>query len=96
MVIRNAIKHFLDFHKGTVNIILHIIGFAGIFYSIYKLDWLLFAISFIVVEIGHVYNHFTGIKKYDFRPRVIFWRLIIFLTVLAAFYFVSKQLIERS
>lgn len=30
MFIRDAINHFLDFHKGTLNIILHIIGFAGI------------------------------------------------------------------
>ena len=91
MFIRDAINHFLDFHKGTVNIILHIIGFAGIFYSIYKLDWLLFALSFIVVEIGHVYNHFIGIKKYDLRARVIFWRLFIFLSLVAAFYFIAKQ-----
>lgn len=91
MFIRNAINHFLDFHKGTVNIILHLIGFAGIFYSIYKLDWLLFALSFIVVEIGHVYNHYTGIKKYDVRPMVIFWRLIIFLSVVALFYFITKE-----
>jgi ABC-type multidrug transport system permease subunit len=90
MFIKGAIKHFIDFHKGAVNIILHIIGFAGIFYSIYKLDWLLFVVSFVVVEIGHIYNHFAGIKKYDFRFKVILWRLLIFLTVIAAFYFITK------
>lgn len=91
MFIKYAIKHFLDFHKGSVNVILHTIGFAGIFYGIYKLDWLLFALSFVVVEIGHVYNHFAGIKKYDFRLKVIVWRLLIFLTVITIFYFISNS-----
>ena len=89
-MIKNAINHFVDFHKGLVNIILHIIGFAGIFYSIYKLSWILFAVFLIVVEIGHVYNHIAGIKKYDFRLTIIFWRILIFIAVVAAFYFTSK------
>jgi len=88
MLIKKAIDHFLAFHKGVVNIILHVIGFAGIFYSIYLSNWILFAVSFVVVEIGHVYNHVTGIQKYDFRLPVIFWRLLIFLAIVAAFYFI--------
>ena len=71
MSVKKAIHHFIHFHKGTVNIVLHILGFAGIFYSIIESDWLLFALSFIVVEAGHVYNHIAGIKKYDFRLTVI-------------------------
>ena len=89
-MIKKAINHFLDFHKGLVNIILHIIGFAGLFYSIYILNWILFAVFLLVVEIGHVYNHITGIKRYDFRLNVIFWRVVIFIAVVAAFYFTSK------
>lgn len=69
---KNAVNHFVDFHKGAVNIILHLIGFAGLFYSIYRLNWILFTASFIVVEAGHVYNHITGLKKYDFRLSVTF------------------------
>lgn len=90
MLIKNAVDHFLDFHRGYVNISLHIIGFAGIFYSIYKLDWILFTIFLIVVEVGHIFNHIVAIKKYDFRFKVIIWRILIFNTVIAVFYFASK------
>ncbi len=90
MLIKKAVNHFIDFHKGTINIILHVIGFIGIFYSIYILNWILFAFSFIVVEIGHIYNHLKGLKKYDFRLHVIFWRLLVFLVIVTVFYFVSS------
>ena len=91
MIFKRAINHFLEFHKGVVNIILHVIGFAGIFYSIYKLDWVLFTISFIIVEAGHIYNHIAGIQKYESNLRVNLWRLIIFLSFITAFYFISKS-----
>lgn len=86
MDIKYAVKHFLEFHKGTLNIILHVIGFVGIFYSVYKLDWMIFGLSFIVLEIGHVYNHFIGIKKYDLRLRVICIRLLFFAILVGVFY----------
>jgi len=90
MLTRKALNHFLDFHRGSINIILHIIGFAGIFYSLYKLDWLLFAVFLVIVEAGHIYNHIVGIKKYDIRPGVIFWRVLIFLTVVVSFYLLNR------
>lgn len=86
MIIKKVISHFLDFHRGFVNIGLHIIGFAGLFYSIYKLDWLLFSLFLIVLESGHFYNHLAGIKKYDFRLEVFFWRAFIFIVVVVLFY----------
>ena len=89
-MIKKAINHFIGFHKGSVNIILHIVGFTGLFYSIYKLNWILFALFLLVVEIGHVYNHIFGIKKYDFRLKVTIWRILIFVIVVALFYFASK------
>ena len=89
-MIKKAINHFIEFHKGSVNIALHIVGFAGLFYSIYKLNWLLFAVFLIVVEIGHVYNHIAGIKKYDLRLTITIWRILIFIVVVALFYFTSK------
>jgi len=89
-MIKKAINHFMEFHKGSVNILLHTVGFAGLFYSVYNLNWLLFAGFLIVVEIGHVYNHIAGIKKYDFRLTVTIWRLLIFIAVVALFYFTSK------
>ena len=90
MLTRKTLNHFIDFHRGGVNIVLHIIGFAGIFYSIYKLNWLLFTVFLVLVEAGHIYNHIVGVKKYDLRPIVLLWRLIIFLMVVAAFYFLSQ------
>ena len=92
MFIRKALNHFIDFHKGVVNIILHVVGFAGFFYSIYLLDWLLFAVSFIIVESGHLFNHFTGIKKYEDNWRINLWRLAIFIAVVSAFYVISRTL----
>ena len=92
MFIKDATRHFLDFHRGGVNIFLHIIGFTGIFYSTYRKDWILFALSFLVLEAGHIYNHFKGIKKYDFRVHTILWRLIVFIIVVIAFYFLIDNI----
>lgn len=88
------IRHFLNFHKGIVNIVLHIIGFTGIFYSIYKLDWRIFAISLVALEFGHIYNHLVGIEKYDMRPKVFFWRLVIFSGLVAILYLVRNLYIN--
>ncbi len=88
-MIKNALKFFLNFHKGKVNIFMHVIGFLGLFYSIYKLNWLLFAIFFIVIESGHAYNHFVKIEPYDLRPKVIFWRVFIFIAFVVGFYLLT-------
>lgn len=83
---KKAITHFFEFHQGVVNVVGHIIGFLGIFYSIYTLDWILFAVFLVVLEFGHVYNHVAGIKKYDFRPHVAFWRVVLFVFAVVFFY----------
>jgi hypothetical protein len=93
MHIDEALSHFTDFHSGTVNIVVHIIGFLGLFYSIYIFNWVLFAVSILVLESGHVYNHVAGIKPYDFRPKTIFWRVVIFIAVVVAAYLVSEYLL---
>lgn len=90
--IKNILKHFTAFHKGPVNIVLHTVGFAGLFYSIYELNWMLLAIFLIILEIGHVYNHVTGTEPYDFRPKVIFWRVTIFIAVVVIFFLASRYL----
>jgi len=92
--IKKALYFFNEFHQGAVNRIAHIIGFAGLFYSIYELDWKLFAVFLIILEGGHVYNHFAGLKPYDFRPKVTFWRVFIFLAVVGVFYSVSEYLLK--
>ena len=91
-MIKQAINHFMNFHKGAVNIVLHIIGFAGIFYSIYKLNWAMFGIFLVILEAGHVYNHFIGVEPYDFRPKVFFWRIVIFIAVVMIFFLVTKYI----
>ena len=90
MLFDKGLKHFLDFHKGYVNIVLHIIGFAGLFYSIYKVNWILFLFFVIILESGHIYNHISGIKRYDMRLHVIFTRAIVFLILVLVLYFISK------
>ena len=88
-VIKKATDHFLEFHKGIVNIACHIIGFAVLFYSLYKLNWFLFAISLLLLETGHVYNHFAGIKAYDLSPKVNAWRIILFLLLVGSFFLIT-------
>lgn len=89
-MIKEALEHFINFHQGSVNIFLHVVGFIGLFYSIYELNWILFGIFLVTLEIGHVYNHIAGIKPYDFRPKVIFWRVAIFMAVVIAFFLISR------
>ena len=91
-IFKRAIYYFLGFHKGAVNIVLHVIGFVGMFYSISKLDLVLFTIFLVMLESGHAYNHFAKIKSYDFRPHVLFWRLFIFILVVFLFYILTLKL----
>lgn len=88
-IIKKATGHFLEFHQGTLNIICHIVGFAGLFYSIYKLNWLWFAVSLVLLEAGHIYNHFAGIRAYDLRPKVTFWRIFLFVVLVGFFYMIT-------
>ena len=90
MLIQKAINHFVEFHKGWINILLHILGFAGIFYSVYRLSWLMFAVSFVVLESGHWYNHFIGKQKYESNLKVNAWRLVIFILAVIAMYWISR------
>jgi hypothetical protein len=89
---KHAVEHFFAFHKGPLNIVLHVVGFAGLFYSIYKMDWVMFGIFLFIVEVGHIYNHFVGIEKYDFRPKILFWRVTIFIVVVGLFFLLSHYL----
>ena len=84
--IQSGILFFIHFHKGAVNIVLHIAGFLLLFYSLFIVDWKLFATSIIIIEVGHVYNHIAKIEPYDFRPKVCFWRVIIFLLLVIGVY----------
>ena len=94
MLVKKALEHFADFHQGRVNIAAHIIGFVGLFYSVFQLSALWFAVSLVILEGGHWYNHVAGIKPYDFRPRVTFWRITVFIAVISIFYLFNKYFLR--
>jgi len=55
---------FTDFHKGTVNIVLHVISFAVMFYGLAVTDTLLVILGLAVIdELGHLYNYFILFKR---------------------------------
>jgi len=55
---------FTDFHKGTVNIILHVISFAVMFYGLAVRDTFLVILGLAVIdEFGHLYNYFILFKR---------------------------------
>jgi len=91
-LINRAGRHFLDFHRGALNIACHIAGLTGLFFSIYGTNWLLLTASVLILEAGHLYNHLAGIRKYDFRLRLAVWRMIEFLVLITFLYFISMVL----
>ncbi len=86
-MLKKAVSHFFNFHKGAVNIALHVVGFLLLIYSLVVSNRLLFGTSLIVIELGHVYNHYMGIEAYDTRPKIIFWRVSIFCALVVLFYY---------
>ena len=58
---------FTDFHKGAVNITLHIISFSVMFYGLATKNTLLFVLGIGVInELGHIYNYLV-VHKLDPR-----------------------------
>ena len=59
------IHFFLDeFHHGAVNHILHFSGFTLLGYGLGTENWWLVILSPFVMEMGHLYNYFTGRDKH--------------------------------
>lgn len=55
---------FTDFHKGRVNISLHIISFAVMFYGLAVKNTFLVILGLAVIdELGHLYNYFFLYKR---------------------------------
>ncbi len=55
---------FTDFHKGSVNIVLHLISFAVMFYGLAVKDvWLMILGLAVIDELGHLYNYLFVFKK---------------------------------
>jgi|SRR3989344_5217420 len=82
---------FTDFHRGTINIILHIISFTVMFYGLAVKNTFLVIIGLVVIdEFGHLYNYFVRFKrdlKYGIRmvPYQIFYALIGIIILLKIF-----------
>ena len=82
---------FTDFHKGTVNITLHVFSFAVMFYGLVAKDTLLVILGLAVIdEFGHLYNYFMLFKrdpKYGVRmvPYQIFYAAIGIVILLKIF-----------
>jgi len=55
---------FTDFHLGAVNIVLHLISFAVMFYGLMiKNTWLVVLGVGVINEFGHIYNYFIRFKR---------------------------------
>lgn len=82
---------FTDFHKGTINIVLHIISFTVMFYGLVVTDALLVFLGVAVIdEIGHIYNYFFIVNRdsrYGIRmvPYQLFYATIGLLILLKIF-----------
>lgn len=82
---------FTDFHKGTVNISLHLISFAVLFYGLAVKNTFLVILGLAVIdELGHIYNYFILYEKnpkYGVRmiPYQIFYAAIGILILLKIF-----------
>ena len=70
---------FTSFHKGTVNILLHIISFTILFKGLINKSVILVIIGFAIIdEMGHLYNYFFLFKRNEkYNPlRMIPYQII--------------------
>lgn len=61
-------KHWLlffldDFHRGSINHLIHFIGFTVLGYGLGKPNLILIIISPFIMELGHFYNYLKGAHK---------------------------------
>ena len=91
-MIKNYLKQFIECHKGTLNRVIHIAGFAIIGFGIFEKSIFLVLGGAIFQELGHVYQYIkTKNPKYSplycFKPQTLFAYplfIIIILYVLFA------------
>lgn len=62
--IENTRFFFGDFHRGSVNILLHVISIVVLVYGLINADLILSIFGLAVFdELGHIYNYFIPHKK---------------------------------
>lgn len=83
-------KGFLKFHKGVLNILIHVIGILLAIYGVWISSWPLIVVAPIVMEFGHLYNHLRKIEPYpisvlplQFMTYVVFLGAVYVIKVLA-------------
>lgn len=86
-MIKKYFKQFIDCHKGTLNRIIHIIGFILIGIGIIEKSLLLVISGGITQELGHVYQYaktknFKESPLYCLKPQSIFAYPLFILIIL--------------
>ncbi|MBI3385114.1 hypothetical protein HY030_02905 [Candidatus Gottesmanbacteria bacterium] len=60
-------QQFVDFHEGTVNKIIHLVGFALLGLAIIEKSLLLVFVGGLTQELGHIYQY-AKTKKQSVNP----------------------------
>lgn len=81
---------FLDeFHHGAVNHVIHFIGFTVLGYGLGIQNWWIVATSPFIMEMGHLYNYFTGRHRYH-AIRIIPMQIIAGLIFIGIGYLLTR------
>lgn len=81
------ILFFLDeFHHGAVNHVIHFIGFTFLGYGLGVQNWWIVILSPFVMEMGHLYNYFTGRHRH-LAIRIIPIQIVAWLIFVGIGYF---------
>ncbi len=84
---KSSLKQFIDCHTGTVNLVLHAVGFALIGIGIFQKSIPFVLVGAIVQESGHFYQYartknFRFSPRYCLRPQLLFAYPLLFLIIL--------------
>jgi hypothetical protein len=91
---KNYLKQFITCHEGTLNRIIHVIGFALIGLGIFQKSLIWVAVGALTQELGHVYQYLKtknpkDSPMYCFKPQLIFayppFLLIVLYVILVNF-----------
>ncbi len=87
MIIKKYLKQFIECHHGTINKLIHILGFGIIGVGIFEKSIFLVIVGAVVQELGHVYQYIkTKNPKYSplncFKPQTLFAYPLFILIIL--------------
>lgn len=92
-------QHFIfffldDFHHGSLNHVIHFVGFTVLGYGLGKKNlWLIIASPFIM-EIGHIYNYLRGIHS-EHAVKIIPLQWLAWVIFVSAGYLIAKTVEKR-